>query len=381
MSDIDAAWLNFCDGTSTEHCAEDKGLDNVDVVPAVKRKRKEIIKRPICGSLYISTKTKISYLSHKIELSDVFWKVPVNPYHKPIEGVVKKQMKFNSSCEGELETIQTNITKTCGGNLHHIDNQVITRIVNPKGRVKFKDVRKISIGLCKKDIISYRCKKKSAFYNCFVLILRVKQHDIYKEVHVKIFNTGKLEIPGIQTDDILTKVLDLLVVILRPLANTPEPLTYLIGKCETVLINSNFNCGYFINRDKMFDLLKYKYKINCSYDPCSYPGIQSEFYHDSSIVIQTGQQPADISDKNGITKVSFMIFRTGSVLIVGKCTEPVLEEIYGFVRNLLETEYENVGDAIIDHSGEEQSISKKRKVRKRKIIVSNLPSDTSSTGI
>tara|TARA_B100000795_G_scaffold246276_1_gene211863 strand:- start:248 stop:1201 length:954 start_codon:yes stop_codon:yes gene_type:complete len=302
--------------------------------------------------------------------------VSVIPYHIHCEGVVKKQMKFNSLCEEELAGIHANISKSCGEHNHHIDDHVITRIVNPKGRVKFKDVRKISIGLCKKDIISYRCKKKSAFYNCFVLILRVMYHEAYKEVHVKIFNTGKLEIPGIQTDEILNKVLDLLTNILRPLADTDEPLTYLKGKCETVLINSNFNCGYFINRDKMFDILKFQYKINCSYDPCSYPGIQSEFYYDPKLSVQTGQQPSDYSDasgKEGLTKISFMIFRTGSVLIVGKCTEPVLDEIYIFVCNLLESEYDNVGDAIIDSSSKEEP--KKRKIRKRKIIVSTSPEE------
>lgn len=415
MDDIDSAWQSFCEGNNIEKDISylDVNADvdadtNVDVdVDADTHTNAntdtdklgslsgsvsssgsrdgdvlggashsvcdKIVKRPKCGSLYVSTKTKISYLSHKINLADVFWKVSVIPYHTHCEGVVKKQMKFNSLCEEELAGIHANISKSCGDYNHHIDDHVITRIVNPKGRVKFKDVRKISIGLCKKDIISYRCKKKSAFYNCFVLILRVMYHGAYKEVHVKIFNTGKLEIPGIQTDEILNKVLDLLTNILRPLAETDEPLTYLKGKCETVLINSNFNCGYFINRDKMFDLLKFQYKINCSYDPCSYPGIQSEFYYDPKLSVQTGQQPSDHSGKEGLTKISFMIFRTGSVLIVGKCTEPVLDEIYMFVCNLLEREYDNVGDAIIDSSSDEEP--KKRKIRKRKIIVSASPEE------
>ena len=33
-----------------------------------------------------------------------------------------------------------------------------------------------------------------------------------------------------------------------------------------------------------------------------------------------------------------MIFRTGSVLIVGKCTEAMLDEIYDFVASVLENE-------------------------------------------
>ena len=80
-------------------------------------------------------------------------------------------------------------------------------------KLKFKDVRKINVGLCKKDLTSYRTKRKGAFYNCFVLILRIKNKDgIFKEAHVKVFNTGKLEIPGIQTTEFLiTMFLDKLV--------------------------------------------------------------------------------------------------------------------------------------------------------------------------
>ena len=368
MSNIDDDWLSFCQENSYGN--EDENIDecNDTIIADVGR---VTLKRPVCGTLYISTKTKISYLNNVIDLKEVFWKVPVIQYHLPIEGVVKKQMKFNSSSEEEIQTIHDNIKKSCGDGSYHIDDHVISRIVKTNGRVKFKDVRKISIGLCKKDVISYRCKKKSAFYNCFVLILRIKSGTDFKEVHVKIFNTGKLEIPGIQTDDTLTSVLDLLVKILRPLANTEYPLNYLKGKSETVLINSNFNCGYFINRDKIYDLLKYKYKINCSYDPCSYPGIQSVFHYDPKLMVQTGRQPTDICSRSDLTKVSFMIFRTGSVLIVGRCTEEVLNKIYLFVRNILDTEYECISDGVIETSTEILGNSNKQKIRKRKVIKIN----------
>ena len=60
---------------------------------------------PKCSPIYISTKTKISYLNHQIPLSDVFWRIPVIDYYHPTNGVVKKQMKFNSTTLEELEEI------------------------------------------------------------------------------------------------------------------------------------------------------------------------------------------------------------------------------------------------------------------------------------
>ncbi len=147
------------------------------------------------------------------------------------------------------------------------------------------------------------------------MIMRIFHNEEYKEMHIKVFNTGKLEIPGIQTEILLDKVLQLLVKILRP--HIGEELSYIKEKSETVLINSNFNCGYFIDRDKLYDLLKYQYRINSNFDACSYPGIQCKFYYDNTLSEQNGQQPKH----KDFQEISFMVFRTGSVLVVGKCEE------------------------------------------------------------
>ena len=46
-----------------------------------------------------------------IDLKEVFWQVPVIPYAKPVNGVIKKQMKFNSLDKEELTYIQNKLTK------------------------------------------------------------------------------------------------------------------------------------------------------------------------------------------------------------------------------------------------------------------------------
>ena len=289
---------------------------------------------PKFTDLYISTTTTISYLNIPIDIHSVFWDIPVMLYSTPKEGVVKKQMKFVSTSQEELDIIIGKKNK-----YECVDELIISKNATSDRKPKFKDVRKISIGLSRKDIISYRCKKKGAFMNCFVVILRLLYNDVYKEIHVKVFNTGKLEIPGIQNDVILNKVLSLLVEILTPIVKTDTPLMYMKDKNETVLINSNFNCGYYIDREKLYKKLKYTYKINSVYDPCSYPGIQCEFYYDSSL---EGIHDSTPIVNSGTNKVSFMIFRTGSVLIVGKCSREIIHKIYDFLCDILNKEYANI---------------------------------------
>jgi hypothetical protein len=197
--------------------------------------------------------------------------------------------------------------------------------------------------------------------------MRIKIGDIFKEFHVKVFNTGKLEIPGVQNDSMFQEVLDMILATLQPFVE--EPLNY-NQKCDTVLINSNFNCGFFINREVLYDLLKYKYNIQCIFDPCSYPGIQCKFYYNKDLNEQHGSQ---ISEENkdkyrNIVEVSFMIFRTGSILIVGMCEEHVLYTIYDYLKNLLFNEFAKINQKII--TPENTVIKdKKKKIRRKSILV------------
>jgi hypothetical protein len=365
--DIDEEWEHFI-----SHDHEDISSDDDDTTQIVKQTAEEFIsanlsadltsEAPKATNIYISTKTKIAYLNRQIDLKHVFWQVPVIPYATPANGVIKKQMKFNSTAYEELEYIETKLKDE-----KYFEEYIITHIDNPAGRIKFKDIRKVSIGVSKKDLLSYRCKKKSAFYNCFVLILRTKVLDAYKEFHIKVFNTGKLEIPGVQSEPLFEQILLQVLATLQPYV--PEPLGYKPNSTETVLINSNFNCGFFINRETLYEILKFKYNIQSIYDPCSYPGIQCKFYYNPDVGIQNGSQ---ISEENkhlyaNVMEVSFMIFRTGSVLIVGRCDENVLLVIYDFLKIILNNEFKNICQKNI--KADEAVKDKKKKVRRKNITI------------
>ena len=360
-SNIDDEWQNFISNNNNDDYSDDENCDNNNTSSEI-LKSNENINPPKSTDIYISTQSKIAYLNQEIDLKKIFWKIPIIPYSTPINGVIKKQIKFNSLTQEELDVIQENLK-----NENFYEQQIITSINNPKGRIKFKDIRKVSVGISKKDIMSYRSKKKSAFYNCFVMILRIKIKDIYKEFHIKVFNTGKLEIPGIQNEEIFEMVLTNIINTIQPFME--EPLGY-NQKSDTVLINSNFNCGFYINREILFDILKFKYNIQCIYDPCSYPGIQCKFYYNPDVSFQTGSQISQ-EDKNtykNIVTVSFMIFRTGSILIVGMCDENVLYTIYEFLKLLLVKEFSKISQKIITP---ENTISKdkKKKIRRKNITI------------
>lgn len=345
MCDLDDEWDSFLnDEDDNEEIQSNQNFeDNSDI-------NKSLHDRPPeCSEIKISTKTKIIYLNKEINLNELFWKLQLIDYMDLKEGILKKQIKYNFNSKEEIQEIDKKLE-----NEKNVNVKIIRQIDNPNGRVKFKDIRKITIGLTKTDVSTKKVKDKSAFYNCFVLILRIHLDPNYKEFHIKVFNTGKLEIPGIKDDIMLEKIINLFIKLIQPFYN--EKIYNITEKNETVLINSNFSCNYYINREKLFTTLKYKYQIKSNYDPCSYPGILCRKY------------------KHKENTLSFMIFRTGSVLIVGKCEIDIIEEVYQFLKKIFYDEYHNISIPRCNYIKEQEKFlqDKKNKLinkkKKKKII-------------
>lgn len=358
MCDLDEEWLSFQTSTINE-IQNNKTNENVKLPPK--------IEMPKCSDIYISTKTRTCELNSDIDLYNIFWKLNIIKYHTASEGIIKKSMKFNCNNEEEVKILEENLEKYKEPNM--LVN-IISQVNQVKGtKKKFKDVRKIDMGLSKKDLISFKKKKKGAFYNCFAIILRIKYKNSFKEVHVKIFNTGKLEIPGIQYDDLLLTTLNKVVNILRPF--TKPDLIFRKEKIDTVLINSNFSCGFYVNRDILHKRLKYNYKIQSAYDPCSYPGIQCKFFYNPDATKHIGVHDDKLLCKYGPhrkwSEISFMIFRTGSVLIVGNCDEDILHIIYNYLKEVIYNEY----DKIFIKINNEQKKNANKKIRKKVILFTN----------
>uniref|UniRef100_A0A6C0ASR6 Uncharacterized protein n=1 Tax=viral metagenome TaxID=1070528 RepID=A0A6C0ASR6_9ZZZZ len=328
---------------------------------------------PACDELYISTKTKVVFLSEPVDIQNIFWKIPVIEYWKPCDGVVKKQMKIVSKTLEEFEEYEKKKK-----DIPYFHENIIKQINNPTARrIKFKDERKITIGISKKDIMNCRGKVKNAFYNCFAVIFRFKFEGTYREIHVKVFNTGKMEIPGILNAKLLDVVKKMILDIIQPHVETVLTFTENDGE-DNVLINSNFNCGYFINREKLHSILRgNKYRIETAYDPCSYPGVKCKYYFNNEIGFETdkqngqilpedrAQKMSELGDNTKYTEISFMIFRTGSCLIVGNCSERVLKFVFEFIKKILKDEYHNI---YVMNEGPVNKI-KNVKLRKKTVVM------------
>jgi hypothetical protein len=396
-------------------------------------------KPALCIELFISTKTKVLFLNQTVDVENLFLHLPVLEYWIPATGIIKKTTKIISlTPERVLETQES--LKTMGVYeeeiLRQIDIKANQKQVN-KYKIKggfakeavaagnfpllldytdskpypkytydaetnkyflntparFKDERKITVGICRKDVLACRRKKKNVFYNCIAVVIRIIYKGEFREVHAKVFNTGKMEIPGMFNDEILAITRAMILSSLRPYVSSPAVPVLDYDKNgsneeddeQNVLINSNFHCGFCIQREKLHHILRGpKYQLDCSYDPCTYPGVKCKFYFNREIGFNQELQQGIIQE-NWMTRqeaentpsirdtyfeVSIMIFRTGSSLIGGNCTEKVLRFIFHFFAKILNDEYENIVLPTQKHCASlELKKPKKTKLRKRFIYV------------
>ena len=144
--------------------------------------------------------------------------------------------------------------------------------------------------------------------------------------------------------------INIIINLLQPLHK--NKINEIREKRELVLVNSNFNCGYYLNRELLVNILKTKYKIKCNMDSCSYPGIQCKY-----------------KLKNNI-EISFMIFRTRSVLNAGKCDDDEINHIYKYLKDIFYNEYNNICEeqSDLEKIEKEKNIKNKKKIKKKFII-------------
>lgn len=318
--------------------------------------------------LRISTRTPKMSMNYSLDINTVFWKVPVIPYWKPMEGVVKKQIKQTIENKEEFTKYEEYKTDLQKNNPDIIFREIVSKHVdNEHARTKkYKDVRKISIGVIKRDIINFKKRDKKAFSNCFAIYLRVKVGDSFTEIHVKVFNTGKMEIPGIHDYSIIeTKIQPLLRQLFEPIISdsmseeekeqhlAPDIQFEMENNLESknVLINSDFNCGFYLDKKMVYRTIRSdKYGIDARMVG-DYPGIKCKFYFKTDLpfdyALQTGRlDPEDYAQsKKNLAKstkyivVTFTFFRTGKCLISGSCSEKMVWFVFHFVRKFLHDEY------------------------------------------
>ena len=96
------------------------------------------------GYLYLN-KTKIAYINTEIDLYNIFWDIPIINYHTLSTGVVKKLLRLTAQIKRTK-----NLNDIIQEQTRQINVDIITQRNMDTDSKKYKDVRKVTLGLCKK---------------------------------------------------------------------------------------------------------------------------------------------------------------------------------------------------------------------------------------
>ena len=240
-------------------------------------------------------------------------------------------------CKVDTEFNVANIGKYLDvmyGKIHSINfgdtaetNKSITRIK----KKKHKKIKKIDDD---NNNIKINKKKKNHFFNQVTITAKSPNG---KLINIKLFINGTIQITGCKNFINTMEALQCLFNELKKskyildktnnkfiekkfVKDSDELLISKIEKPKIVMINTNFDIGYRVNRDKLYEYTQ-QHNIIASYDPNVHAGVNIKY---------------NINKK----KISIFVFESGSIIITGASTSEHVTIAYEFINKLLLTNYD-----------------------------------------
>ena len=249
--------------------------------------------------LRISTITTTAQLGTKIHLDALFRQIPILQYWDLNDGVLK--MEFSGTTKG----------------------------------TSFKDI-----------MLKPKTTKTSFFNQATLVVRREISPLIWKEINVKLFRNGGVQMTGVRSLEMSSEASVWLVNYLtarctaEPIFETPPN----IHKQQVQLVNTDFSIGAKVRRDILHRILSDVYRLNSSYESAIYQGVKTKYFYNSQR--PAGAPPGlcpcsklckgtgDGSAIGECKKITISPFQTGQVIITGARTMEQINEAYEFIKGV-----------------------------------------------
>lgn len=259
------------------------------------------------STLRVSTITTTAQLGTKINLEDIFKQIKVLPYWDLNDGVLKMEYK---------------------------------------GQTK---------GTCFKDIMLKPKTTKTSFFNQATIIVRREVSPLnWKEINVKIFRNGGVQMTGIRSIAMSSDTIRWLLSHLQTTC-TETPIftgTPTIHKEQIQLINTDFSIGAKVRRDILHKVLSEVYGLNSSYESAIYQGVKTKYFYNA---MRPADKPQGIcpcerlckgtgdgSKIGECKKITISPFQTGNGIITGARDMAQIDEAYEFIKGVFTTHADTV---------------------------------------
>ena len=211
-----------------------------------------------------------------------------------------------------------------------------------EGILKFEHKENV-IGESHRDALTKRKISNKSFFNQSTLVIRRNNPSGHgwKEVNLKLFANGGVQMTGIVSEEFATDSLKWLlnhikVLPIRPFAAEPT-----INRFAVQLINSDFSVGIPLKRDKLHEIITQRYGLLSLLESTIYQGVNTKYYYNNyntdesrmgqCICAGFCQGQGDGNGDGQCKRITISFFQTGNIIITGARNMEQINEAFRFV--------------------------------------------------
>ncbi len=204
------------------------------------------------------------------------------------------------------------------------------------------------VGASQRDLLTKKKAAKKAFFNQSTLVVRkrrIEDSSQFKEVNIKLFANGGIQMTGITGLEFARKTLEWLLPLLRTLPTPISKEPVYIKTLKIQLINSDYHVNGTIHRDNLHQIVSGSpYNLFSSLEKLIHQGVNIKYYYNTSRTVGRpgicscekpcqGQGEGDAPEQ--CKKITILAFQTGDIIVTGARKYEQLQEAYEFMNQIL----------------------------------------------
>jgi TATA-box binding protein (TBP) (component of TFIID and TFIIIB) len=214
-----------------------------------------------------------------------------------------------------------------------------------EGIVKFEHGGEV-LGESHRDALTNRKITKKMFFNQSTLVVRRAIPGGFKEVNIKLFGNGSVQMTGINSEAFACETLQWLIDECTKLSETPFTKPPVVNKMNIQMINSDFSLGTPLQNELIHSILRDRYGLFSIYEKTLYQGVDTKYYFNSTRAatadpgicdcptLCNGQGKGDAVGE--CKRITISIFQTGNIIITGARHMDQIHEAFHFINKVFD---------------------------------------------
>jgi TATA-box binding protein (TBP) (component of TFIID and TFIIIB) len=236
-------------------------------------------------------------------------------------------------------------------------SQVLVPLWWPGEGILKMEHEKSVVGFASRDAFSKRGVSDKTFFNQSTIVLRKAtntQHTQFKEVNVKLFGNGGIQMTGIPAEEFAKETLQWMLDELCKVQSSEQIFAEkpILQKFKVQLINSDYQVAYPINRTSLHHILSRTYGLFSTFESTIYQGVNTKYYYNDQhpdkmrpgicLCTKRCRGQGTGSGPGECKRITMSVFQTGKIIITGGRYLFQLEEAYNFLNEVLQTHADEV---------------------------------------